>query len=111
VPFLMLGVVVALERVPARIRQVVAIAALAQAWVMAMVRESVPESFASVMANGPQLPWLTVLGKMAPQYLPSLDGPPPAWPFFLLAAALLGVLWNRLLQRGAAPVSGPEPVA
>jgi hypothetical protein len=107
----MLGVVVALERVPARIRHAIAVAALAQAWIMAMARESVPESFASVLANGPQLPWLTVLGKMAPQYLPSLDGPPPAWPLFLIAAALLGVLWNRLLPQGAAPVSDPEPVA
>ena len=111
VPFLMLGVVVVLERMPARIRYAIAIVAFTQAWVMSMVRESVPESFASVVANGPQLPWLTVLGKMAPQYLPGLDGPPPAWPVFLLAAALLGVLWSRLLHPGSVPVSGPEPVA
>jgi hypothetical protein len=98
VPFLMLGVVVVMERVPSRARYALAAAALAQSWAMAMVRESVPESLMSVLTHGPQLPWLTVLGKMAPQYLHGLDGPPPAWPLMLLVAAGLAVLWRVVLR-------------
>ena len=44
VPFLMLGVVVVLERVSVRARYALAAAAFAQSWAIAMVRESVPES-------------------------------------------------------------------
>lgn len=111
IPFLLLGVVAVLERMPARVRYAFAAAAFAQAWVLAMVRESVPESFASVLANGPQLPWLTVLGKMAPQYLRGLNGPPPAWPLILAVAVASALLWSRVLPPGPAPVSAPEPIA
>ena len=111
VPFLLLGVVVVLERMPARARQAIAVAAFAQAWALAMVRESVPESLAGVLANGLQLPWLTVLGKMAPQYLQGLEGPPPAWPLMLIVAVMLGVLWSRVWRPRRAALGVPEPIA
>ena len=111
VPFLLLGVVVVLERLSTGARYAIAAAAFTQAWVMAMVRESVPDSFASVLAHGPQLPWLTVLGRMAPQYLRGLDGPPPAWPLILIAAAMLYVLWSRTLHSHPASIRTPEPIS
>jgi hypothetical protein len=110
VPFLTLGVVVVLERVPARARYALAAAAFAQSWAMAMVRESVPESLASVLTHGPQLPWLTVLGKMAPQYLRGLDGPPPAWPLLLIAAAAVASLWWMVLRVRPPARPSMEPV-
>jgi hypothetical protein len=110
-PFLLLGAVVVLERMPARVRFAIAAAAFAQAWVLAMVRESVPESFASVLANGPQLPWLTVLGKMAPQYLQGMSGSPPAWPLMLAAAAVIAFLWSRVLSPSPHRVAAPESTA
>jgi hypothetical protein len=111
VPFLMLGVVVVLERLSARARYAIATMAFSQAWVMAMVRESVPESFGTVLAHGPQLPWLTVLGRMAPQYLPGLGGPPPAWPLILIAAAMLYVLWSRTLDPQHPAIRILEPIS
>jgi hypothetical protein len=111
IPFLLLGTVVLLERMPARVRHAIAAAAFAQAWVLAMVRESVPESFASVLSNGPQLPWLTVLGKMAPQYLAGMSGPPPAWPLILAAAAAIAFLWSRVPSPSPPRVAAPESPA
>jgi hypothetical protein len=94
IPFLLLGTVVVLERLPNRLRYAVAAAAFAQAWAIAMVRESVPESLTRMLTNGPELPWLTVLGKMAPQYLPHLDGALPAWPLLLLGALVIAAIWR-----------------
>ena len=111
VPFLMLGVVVMLERVSVRARCALAAAALAQSWAIAMVRESVPESLLSVVAHGPQLPWLTVLGKMAPQYLRGFDGAPPAWPLLLIAAVCLWLLWRAVLRRPRAALRSMESPA
>jgi hypothetical protein len=111
IPFLLFGTVAVLERLPARVRHAIAAAAFAQAWVLAMVRESVPESVASVLSNGPQLPWLTVLGKMAPQYLDGISGPPPAWPFMLAAAAAIAFLWSRVPSPSPRPVGAPESLA
>ncbi len=108
VPFLMVGVVVVLDRVPARARYALAAAAFAQSWAMAMVRESVPDSLVGVLTHGPQLPWLTVLGKMAPQYLRGLDGPPPASPLLLLTAAGLALLWRVVLRAQPAPLRSME---
>jgi hypothetical protein len=67
--------------------------AVGQAWALAMVRDSVPASLAQVLTHGPELPWLTVLGKTAAQYAPSLSDRPSAWPVLLLAAAVLAAIW------------------
>ena len=111
VPFLMLGVVVVLERVSVRMRYILAAAAFAQSWAIAMVRESVPESLITVLTHGPQLPWLTVLGKMAPQYLRGLDGAPPAWPLLLIAAGCLWLVWRAVLRSRPAALRSMESPA
>ncbi len=93
VPFAFLYAVPALERLPALARRWVLIAAVAQAWALAMARESVPESLVRVFVAGPELPWLTVIGKMAPQYVPFLQGTPSPLPVLAVGAAALLALW------------------
>jgi hypothetical protein len=41
------------------------------------------DNLVHVFVSGFQLPWLTVLGKTSKQYLPWLDGPVNALPFFV----------------------------
>ncbi len=93
VPFCFLYAVPVLERLPGVARRLVLVAAVAQAWTLAMARESVPESFLRVFVGGPELPWLTVIGKTAPQYVPFLDGAPSPTAVLLLGAAAVGALW------------------
>jgi hypothetical protein len=93
VPFFYLYAVPVLERLPALARRWILVAAVAQAWALAMARESVPESLVRVFVAGPELPWLTVIGKMAPQYVPFLEGPPSPLPVLAVGAAAVAALW------------------
>ncbi len=93
VPFCFLYAVPVLERMPAVARRWVLVVAVAQAWTLAMARESVPESFVRIFVGGLELPWLTVIGKTAPQYVPFLDGAPSPTAVLLLGAAAVAALW------------------
>jgi hypothetical protein len=93
VPFCFLYAVPVLERLPALARRWVLVAAVAQAWALAMARESVPESLLRVFVAGPELPWLTVIGRTAPQYVPFLDGAPSPLPVLAVAAAAVLAIW------------------
>ncbi len=59
-----------------------------------MVREAPIESLAKVMLGGFQLPWLTVLTKMAPQYVPFLANGASPLPFLLLCAVFIYGIWR-----------------
>jgi hypothetical protein len=68
VPLLFLpaaALLVVMPRVPVC---VVAVLAVVQSWCLAMVRADPLASIATVLAAGPQLPWLTTLGRMGSQY-------------------------------------------
>ncbi|MCC6990958.1 MAG: hypothetical protein IT181_18265, partial [Acidobacteria bacterium] len=93
VPFCFLYAVPVLERLPAVPRRWILALALAVSWALAMARESVPESLLRVFVAGPELPWLTVIGKTAPQYVPFLDGAPSPLAAMALAAAAVAALW------------------
>ncbi|MGE0815569.1 MAG: hypothetical protein AB7O28_27305 [Vicinamibacterales bacterium] len=93
VPFCFLYAVPVLERLPALLRRWLLVLAVTEAWVLAMARESVPESLLRIFVAGPELPWLTVIGKTAPQYVPFLQGAPSALPFLILGAAAVAALW------------------
>jgi len=47
-----------------------------------------------VFVAGFQLPWLTVLGKTSKQYLPWLDAPVNALPFFVLLGVAIALVWT-----------------
>jgi hypothetical protein len=108
VPFLFIFSVAFLRALPPWLCWSIAILAWAHAWCLAMVRESVPQSLLRVLIEGFQLPWLTVLGKMATQYAPFLSGRPSPLPLFALTAAFLIVLWR--FGPGSSP-SGKEPAS
>ncbi|MFN7977677.1 MAG: hypothetical protein U0P30_06035 [Vicinamibacterales bacterium] len=94
VPFCFLFAVPVLERMPAVLRRWILVAAVAESWALAMARESVPESLVRVFVAGPELPWLTVIGKTAASYVPFLQGTPsPLAVLAVGAAAILAIWW------------------
>jgi hypothetical protein len=93
VPFCFLYAVPVLERLPALARRWLLVGAVAQAWALAMARESVPDSLLRVFVGGPELPWLTVIGKTAPQYVPFLEGSPSPLPVLAVGAAAVAAIW------------------
>lgn len=93
VPFCFLYAVPVLERLPALLRRWLLVLAVTEAWALAMARESVPESLLRVFVGGPELPWLTVIGKTAAQYVPFLQGAPSALPALAVAAAAVTAVW------------------
>jgi hypothetical protein len=76
-------------------------------WCTAMIRESVTESVIQVMTSGFQLPWLTVLRKMAPQYMPFLEHGTNPLPLIMFFFAIICLMWYPELNvfRAAATCS------
>jgi hypothetical protein len=105
VPLLFLGLVPVLLRAPRIVVWTLLVPTLAISWSVSMAREDVPTSLARVFLLGPELPWVTVLGRMASGYAPFLaDGVSP----LAILAALAVVVW--LIWRGGdprAPLSAP----
>ncbi|MEQ1858073.1 MAG: hypothetical protein ABL963_16585 [Longimicrobiales bacterium] len=105
VPLLFLALVPVLLRAPRVLVWALLLPTVAISWSVSMARESVPISLARVFMMGPELPWVTVLGRMASGYAPFLtDGVSPIAILVLLAA----VVW--LIWRGGdprAPLSAP----
>ncbi len=100
VPFLFLASAPVWTRLPRRLLPLLAGAVLLQGWSLAMVRETPHESLLTALLGGPQLPWLTVLGKMGGQYLPFFARQRPDPLLLLLAVAgFLTWLWWPLRSR------------
>jgi hypothetical protein len=93
VPFLFLGTAEVMYSWPRRWVYMTATFMFTLSWCVAMVRESVTESLVRVMTTGFQLPWLTVLKKMAPQYLGFLEQGTSPLPLLLLSVAVICLIW------------------
>jgi hypothetical protein len=94
VPLLFLLVVPVLAQARWRVLLLVTLVAVGQAWCMSMAREIyVLDSIARVAFTGFQLPWMNVLVKMAPQYMPSMAQGASPLPIFTAAGVLVYVLW------------------
>ncbi len=112
-PFLFVPAAMVLWRLPRRLAYVISIAAVAQAWSMAMYRDvergfGVLDPILHVFIGGFQLPVLTVLARMSGQYgdYTSLGVSP--LPIFSLVAAVTVVIWSRQLGSAAVPGAGIE---
>ena len=108
VPFLFLPLAVVLVRLPRAITWAVVLVSVILTWSMAMVRSQGPvwDNVVQVFVQGFQLPWLTVLGKMATQYLPWLQGAPSPLPFFVATGAVVALIWG--VRRPWSPL-WPDP--
>lgn len=99
IPFLFLLTVAVLIRIPRVITHGIAVLAFAESWCLSMVRPSgspdnaVFDSVQQVLLQGFQLPWLTVVGKMASQYASFLlvSGPSPLALFALWSVLIYGI--------------------
>jgi hypothetical protein len=94
--FLFLPAVPTLLRLPKLLVYALVLGSLVISWSMAMVRDQGPilRNIERVFVEGFQLPWLTVVGKMSPQYVPWLKGQVSPLPLFVLAGAVLWLIWR-----------------
>ena len=107
-PFLFVPAALTLARLPRQFAGFLAVFAVAQAWSMAMYRDverglGLLDPVLHVFSGGFQLPILSNLSRMSGQYGDYTAGGASPLPIFVLAAALLWVLWRG--GRSAAPVS------
>jgi hypothetical protein len=101
VPLLFLASAAVLVRLPRPVAWIAGALAVFHGFCLAMVREDVPTSLATVLREGPKLPWLTVLGRMGGQYLDALGGLRPTPLLFLgVLAVLAALLWWPAAVRG-----------
>ncbi|MEX2048825.1 MAG: hypothetical protein WEB90_04545 [Gemmatimonadota bacterium] len=103
VPLLFVALVPVLLRAPRLLVWALVLPTMAISWSVSMAREDVPTSLTRVFLMGPELPWVTVLARMASGYTPFLaDGVSP----LMILAALAVVVW--LIWRGGGPLSPLE---
>jgi hypothetical protein len=95
VPALFLLAFLCLTRLPPWLRFPLMVIAFAESFALSMARATwISDSLARVFFGGLQLPWLSVLQRMAPQYFPFLDEHTSPLPILILCGALLYGLWR-----------------
>jgi TRAP-type uncharacterized transport system fused permease subunit len=87
VPLIYLAVSDHLVRMRRRWLTILVVPILFHSWVIAMVREPVPESWHRILTKGFQLPWLHVLRATAPATHPILSS--PLLPMAIISSTLL----------------------
>lgn len=94
VPFLFLLVADGLIRMPRAGACLFGFVSVLETWCLAMVREAPWISISRVFTDGLELPSLTTLMKVAPQYLPGLSNKVSPLPFFVFLVLLIWALWQ-----------------
>jgi hypothetical protein len=95
VPALFLLSMVPLLKLSPFVRFVALVLIFAQAWAMSMVRSyEIADSIARAFLGGPQLPWVSTLSRMAPQYLPFLERDSSPVLLFVMVGALIYGIWR-----------------
>ncbi len=95
-PFVFLAAVPALLALPRAVTLGFALLSVVVSWSLAMVRSqgTVVENLKHVFVEGFQLPWLTVLSKLATQYVPWLTHGVSALPLMALCGVLVFCIWR-----------------
>jgi hypothetical protein len=98
IPFLFLLTAVVLVRLPRVVTYFLAFIAIAMNWAFAMARPhtldtSILGSIRRVLLEGFQLPALSTLSKMAPQYVPNIGVVSPL-PLFVFTAVVILLIWR-----------------
>ncbi len=106
-PFVFLASIAVLVRLPRILAWGIVLVTVIVNWSLAMVRSqgTVAENVQRVVLEGPQLPWLTVLGKTASQYAPWLGAVSPMF-IMLVTGAVVALVWRvrepwKPLEKGA----------
>jgi hypothetical protein len=99
-PFLFVPAAIVLYRMPRRLAAFISIAAVAQAWSMAMYRDvergrGVLDPVLQVFIGGFQLPLLTVLSRLSGQYGDYSSMGVSPLPIFAVLGAVIFVIWSR----------------
>jgi hypothetical protein len=95
IPALFLLALVSLLQLPALLQFSVIVLTFAESWCLSMVRAiDISDSIARVLLGGFQLPWVNVLSRMAPQYLPFLQQHASPLALFALCGVLLYGIWR-----------------
>jgi hypothetical protein len=108
-PYVFVLAAATLLKLPRRIAYVISIAAVAQAWSMAMYRDvergfGLLEPILHVFIGGFQLPALTVLSRMQGQYGDYATSGVSPLPILVVVAAVVAVIWS-----GRVPAAEPAP--
>jgi hypothetical protein len=103
-PFLFVPAAIVLYRMPRRLAAFISIAAVAQAWSMAMYRDvergrGVLDPLLQVFIGGFQLPSLTVLSRLRGQYGDYSSMGVSPLPIFAVLGAFIFVIWSRRFDR------------
>ena len=98
-PFMFVPAAMVLVRLPRRLAYLLSIAAIAQAWSMAMYRDverglGVLDPILHVFIGGFQLPGLTVLSRMSGQYGDYAASGVSPLPMLVVVSAVLVVIWR-----------------
>jgi len=98
-PYLFVLAATVLVRLPRRLAYLISIAAIAEAWPMAMYRDvergpGVLDPMLHVLIGGLQLPTLTVLSRMSGQYGDYAASGVSPLPVLMAVAAVLFVIWS-----------------
>lgn len=102
VPFLFLLVADVLENAPRAMTYLVVVAAVAETWCLAMVRQNPLGSMVEVFTHGPELPWHTTLIKSAARDFPSLSGSLVPTAVLLAGGVAVWAIWWIGKRRPAA---------
>jgi hypothetical protein len=99
-PFLFIPVALVLTRLPRQIAALFALAAVSQAWSMAMYRDvergfGVWDTVLHVFIGGFQLPALTVFSRMSGAFGDYAQNGVSPLPVFCFAAMLIAIIWRR----------------
>lgn len=105
-PLLFLALLPVLLRLPRPALWLLVLPTIVVSWSTAMAREDVITSIGRIFLRGFELPVLTVLEKMASGYMPALAGGTSPLPLFLLAGAVIWLLWRGHATTEPPPLTG-----
>ena len=106
VPLLFVALVPVLLRAPRVVVWGLVVPTVAISWSVSMARESVPTSLARIFLMGPELPWVTVLGRMASGYAPYLEAGVSPLVIFGALGVVVWLIWKGGDPRAAITESG-----
>ena len=109
VPTMFLAASDHLARMPRKWLWVLSVPVLINSWVIAMVREPVPESWREILSNGIQLPWFAVLRATLPEGHPA-GSPLVPLAILLLVAAMVVAIWKVKVPVGKTQTQTAEQV-